>query len=565
MKNAVKFLAFFSVALTLSFAVFAAPSAVTAGDTATEPVLDVECEDEEVFLLAGEGTVASPYIISSVSDFNNYANKINKSGSLYADKYYKLSGNIDFSGAEIVPFGVSNSIPFKGTLDGDGYALLNVAVPDVQNAGVIGYMTQGVVKNLRVSYTDMTQYRDYTSLKYFGGVVGYSKVASSKMIEISNCVTEGNLMIRTKEAAYFGGMLGYFKCENGNGNVSGCVSEIDFDVVSDKSNYVAGFVAYVYSGSAKDGKFTNCISYGNIKAKTSSIDSNTAGFVAYTNKDEGGWSGWAGEEYAELLATSVNQYTNCAAYGDVYGESTNKACTGGFVGAVDGGGDTKISNCYRNSSADILAVSNNVMKNNRATAVSEENFYIEAFYSDSLQYDLEKDVYMSNNRVCLRSTAKSYGSAVMMDTKDVRLTSKPGIRFRSEIDASKKDYVYEYGVIVTRKELLGTQELTLDFEGTKAVGVAYSAENNVDKFLEADDERIVFSAVVFNIKEEYYGTELAARTYIKYVCGEETVVVYGNTVATSINNSAFAVRFGENYEYLTDAQKELLETMLPKA
>ena len=565
MKNTFKVLTLLTLALVLSFVSYALPSAVTVGDTAPEVSFEEPTVSQKIVLFEGEGTQTNPYLISSASEYNFYANEINTTGSTYADKYYQLTSNIDFAEMAIVPFGKNSTIPFKGHLDGNGYALLNVPVSDVQCSGIVGYMTQGSVKNLRVSYADMTQHKNFSELKYFGGIAGYILVASGKTVEFENCYVEGNLMLHTAGAAYAGGMFGYFKCELGNGNVNNCVADVDFDVVSDKSHYVAGMVAYTYSGSGKDCVFSNCVSYGSINAITTYIESHVSGFVAYTNKDEGGWSGWAEDETASLMAETVYQFVNCAAYGSAHGESKNKAYIGGFICFVDGGGSVKVSNCYRNSSADISGVSSAVTKNTLASATAKSNFEKQEFYESVLGMDFENIAYMSGDKVAFRSVAKSYGASVLLNKKDVRLTQKPGIRFRSEIETFKQDYALEYGVIVTRKTLLGDEELTLDFDGKKIVGVAYSTETGEDKFLERDDETIVFSAVVYNIKEENYGEEFVVRTYVKYIFEEETVVVYGNTVSSSLNSSALEVRKSDTYEYLTDSQKALLETMLPTA
>ena len=76
---------------------------------------------------------------------------------------------------------------------------------------------------------------------------------------------------------------------------------------------------------------------------------------------------------------------------------------------------------------------------------------------------------------------------------------------------------------------------------------------------------IIFTGVVYNIPEANYDVELVARAYMKFVCDGETVIVYGETTSSSINLSAQALKNSESYEYLTDNQKQILESMLPVA
>lgn len=565
MKNAIKLFALFSLAFSLSCAVFALPSAVTAGDTASEEVYDVitNVDEDGAYLLVGEGTESSPYLISSAAEFNKYSSLINQSGSSYADKHYKLSSNIDFSDSALIPFGVSESIPFKGTLDGDGYALLNVKPYDIQCSGVVGYMTQGTVKNLKVSFADMTNYKDYTNLKYFGGILGYGLVSTEKRISISGCTTEGNFMLHTAGAAYCGGIIGYFRCEEGDGAVTDCITSISFDVKSEKSHYVAGFVAYLFSGSDMECSFKNCISYGNVKAVTPYIQSNAGGFAAYVNCDAGGWSGWAGEETA-VLASDTYTFDKCISYGSVYGQSKSKAYAGGFIGYDEGEGSINLNSCYKNASAEVSAVSNKTTAiNNMAEGTAKENLDNEEFYKSVVGFDFSNGVYMSEGKIQIRETAKSNGSASILDQKDVRLSNKPGLRFRSVLDASKRDYCFEYGFIIARKDVLDGAELTFDFEGSKICGVAF--DSTTDKYVDKDDDTVTISGVVINIPEEHYGTELVARTYIKYVNDGETIILYSEPETSSLNLSAVSVKNSEGFEYLTDEQKEMLEAMLPEA
>ena len=564
MKRLLKLFAFVVMLISLSFVVFAAPVLVDVIDS-TEEIVSSEPMEVLSDNVLQDGTEAYPYLISSAVEFNKYANYVNKNNATYGSLCYKLVSNVDFRFEQLVPFG-TESAPFKGTLDGNGYALLNVTVPDKPFGGVVGYMTMGTIKNLGVEYSDSVTRKNFTNTTqkyYFGGILGRAVVASGKKINISGCRTSGNLLLHYDNTIYAGGIVGAVDSKSGNAVISDCLTGMSFDITSVKNSYLAGFAAYVQSGSNnKDCVIKNGISLGDVSLVTTGNEATVASFVSYVQKDEAGYSGWASEEEATLAAESVKQLENCVALGNVNAKAKSVVKAAVLYANKAGEGKLVVSNCYSSKEQTVTAeAASTTTPANNGTKLDGAQFESPEFYKNTLGIDLDNKWYFTDaGRLGLRTTAKSKGAAVIDLKRDVRLTSKPGVRFRSEIEAEKRNYAVEYGIIVASKENLGDNELTLDFEGNKAVGIAYGED--VDKFISKDDESIVFSAVVINIKKENYGSEIVARTYIKYVCEGETVVAYGDPMTTSLTESALAVRLDPNYEYLTDEQKALLETML---
>lgn len=561
MKNFSKLFAFVVIFAALSLVIFAAPGLVDVSDSAEEVI---SSEPMEIFSdnVLQNGTEANPYLISSAVEFNKYANYVNNSNSTYGKLCYKLTSNIDFSSVQLVPFGTTGA-PFKGTLDGNGYALLNVSIPDKVYSGVVGYMTMGNVKNLRVEYADILTRKSYSNIKYFGGILGYGVLASGKTITISGCRTSGSATMDFPGAVYAAGVVGYLDSKSGNASISDCLTDMSFDVTTEKNGYLAGFISHMSNGSTgKNCTVKNCVSLGNVSFVTTGDDATVGSFGAYTQKDEEGYSGWASEDDAYLAAENVIHFENCVSLGNVYADSQKSAKAGVFYAGKAGEGVFVMSNCYSSTEQTVEAVSSvPVISGFYGTKLAGENFRTAEFYSDTLGLDLDNKWYLTaSGSLCPRTVAKSYGAAVIDNNRDVRLGARPGIRFRSEIESEKRDYCFEYGIIVASKENLGENELTLDFEGNKAVGVAYGED--VDKFISKDDESIVFSAVVINIKEENYASEIVARTYVKYVCDGKTVVAYGTPVTTSLSASAFEVRFSESFDHLTDEEKNLIESMI---
>ncbi len=562
MKSITKILIAIFVLTVMSLTVLALPSAVTVFDTAEET--PYAAEKAGLIQLMGDGTEESPFEISSTVEFNNYSSLIKSDNANYGSKYYKLVGNIDFADAAMMPFGTS-SYPFTGTFDGNGYSLYNVSINNSECSGVIGYMNAGTVKNLSVSYKDMTSRGNFSTLKFFGGIVGNIEPASEKNVNIEGCSTDGDIVLSDSNTVYMGGVIGQVKTENGNLYVENCVSYMSFDAQTVSDSYVGGFVAYAKAGSSKDYTFKNCVSFGDIKLVSNNISSTAAGFAAYVNKDEKGWSGWASDEEAELAATSYH-FESCAALGNVYSESPSNVYIGGFIAKTDGSGTVNKSKIYRNASQTVGGSVGKVTVNTLATATSLETFKTQAFYSNTLGFDFTNIWYMSDvdDIPCLRTVAKCFGGSDVSDKKDIRLDETyPGLRFKADIEAFKRDYCFEYGFIVARKDELSNEELTFDYTGRMIKGVAY--DSDTDLFFEKDDETVVFTGVVYNIPKANYDVELVARAYMKFVCDGETVIVYGDTTSSSINLSAEALKNSESYEYMTEEQKQILETMLPTA
>ena len=120
-----------------------------------------------------------------------------------------------------------------------------------------------------------------------------------------------------------------------------------------------------------------------------------------------------------------------------------------------------------------------------------------------------------------------------------------GIRFKSEILTAVKyedaEFVIdEYGFVVSRKDFLGEDELTLDTE-VKAVGVGYDRYADVDIVFAEDDNCHVFTGVVKNIPTKQYKTDLVCKSYTKISVNGEQFVLYGEAVTGNVYDTAKAL------------------------
>ena len=141
----------------------------------------------------------------------------------YSGANYNLGNNIVLSYDSWTPIG-TNTSPFKGTLEGNGYHISNLKVNvSTANAGLFGYLSGSKVSNMRVSGNVKT------SGSYAGGIAGYNDEGST----IENCIFNGDV----KGGSYVGGIAGM---NNGdNSQIAGCYTQGN---VTATNSYAGGIV-----------------------------------------------------------------------------------------------------------------------------------------------------------------------------------------------------------------------------------------------------------------------------------------------------------------------------------
>ena len=124
----------------------------------------------------------------------------------------------------------------------------------------------------------------------------------------------------------------------------------------------------------------------------------------------------------------------------------------------------------------------------------------------------------------------------------IRIKNPMGIRFKSAILTAVKyeesEFVIEeYGFVVSRKDLLGEDDLTLDTE-VKVIGVGYNKAEDIDVVFDSNDNRHIFTGVVKNIPVKHYKTDLVCKSYTKITVNGEKFVVYGEAVTGNVYDTA---------------------------
>ncbi len=166
---------------------------------------------EERGVFAGQGTADAPYCIENAGQMWALARLVNGGDAHYAEACYRLTANIDLGTADWVPIGRTADTPFRGSFDGDGYAVTGLRADDFRRwrsterpkleytdpetmttrlpdevldrfpvGGFFGVTQGAVIDDLCVEGT-------VYSLRILGGLVGWAKDT-----QIRNCVVRAH-------------------------------------------------------------------------------------------------------------------------------------------------------------------------------------------------------------------------------------------------------------------------------------------------------------------------------------------------------------------------------------
>ena len=158
--------------------------------------------------------------VATPAAFNNI--RLNLAGN------FCLTANINLAGlSPFVPIGINSAAPFKGTLDGNGFAVFNLKIVDASlNAtGLFRYVDGGTIKNVRFLNVDISAKHDV------GAVAGWLyKVYATTPAAITNVTVNGKVT-GTSSGQSVGGVVG--NCLGGtitNSSFTGTVRASDSNV-----------------------------------------------------------------------------------------------------------------------------------------------------------------------------------------------------------------------------------------------------------------------------------------------------------------------------------------------
>lgn len=200
---------------------------------------------EELAYFAQQVNSQQPIALGSSDDPIKHNDKDSNAGG-FIYYYFALSADIDLSDYDWTPIG-NATYPFKGNFDGRGHCVNGLKVMKVETgrvvyAGLFGYASVGILRNLGVRLADAGIQANSTGGAYAGGIAGYAH-------KIFNCyvVGEGTIKASISESSsiYAGGIVGYLDTE---GSLTNCYATVNVKVEPKGWVHVGGIVGY---GSSK--------------------------------------------------------------------------------------------------------------------------------------------------------------------------------------------------------------------------------------------------------------------------------------------------------------------------
>lgn len=146
------------------------------------------------FAFRGEGTSASPYLLSTSRELRYLAATVDD-GNDYEGVYFRLENDIDLESKNWIPMGRKKGI-FKGNFDGNGHSISGLKVNTKDYAGFFGYVSGSTLENLTLLSPEVKA--DTTCC---GALVGWCEKA-----KIKDCYVRGGSCIAN---AIIGGMIGF--------------------------------------------------------------------------------------------------------------------------------------------------------------------------------------------------------------------------------------------------------------------------------------------------------------------------------------------------------------------
>lgn len=257
------------------------------------------------YYASDEKTVRTVFLIYNLSDWNAFAAVVN-GGESTVHAFQKAN----ISGVTTV-VGNSESNPFKGTYNGQGYAISNVSISGGTHVGLFGYVNDAsaVIENVVVASGSVSG-----TGQNVGAVVGTVNSGT-----VRYCANYAHVSSSYNGNARLGGIVGWLRSAGGtNNHLEYC---INYGAVNGQS-YVGGIV-----GSHGDGYVQYCQNYATITG---------------TGTTAAGIMGWS--------TAAVNNYTHNHNGGNIVaGTGSTNATKRYFISNQSGSANLDSSNTFLNT------------------------------------------------------------------------------------------------------------------------------------------------------------------------------------------------------------------------
>jgi RNase P/RNase MRP subunit p29 len=185
---------------------------------------------------------------------------------------YHLTNDIDLGDAEWTPLGnrTGNANRFRGTFDGQGYAIRNLYVLESSNqqfAGLFGRTDNATIRNvgIYIGMQGITAFSINNAEVYAGGLIGRAQGNNGW---IDNCYVTGNVTASTTRDtgnitrdAYAGGLIG-----RAQGSIQNCYATGNI-IASGRDAHAGGLIGRG-EGTRSSGGLWDCYATGNVSAST---------------------------------------------------------------------------------------------------------------------------------------------------------------------------------------------------------------------------------------------------------------------------------------------------------
>jgi hypothetical protein len=323
--------------------------------TATDANVELVCTDKisaKPTLPPGAGTDASPYLVSKVGHLLYMANELSA--------VYKLTADIDLAEEVWKPISTASANPFKGKLNGNGYAIKNISMNTMAPVsgqqdyfGLFGVIGDGaIIENVHMVGGSITITNDATHVgaAFVGGIVAYIYNNTSGDVIIRNCSSTVTIDNRALGNAYTGGIAGYPRTNTSGGNIliSNCYVNAAISATESSGEaHVGGIVGRPTVSTGTSGSITidKCFAAGTINTGTANGNARVGGIAGriYGNTTAGAQyiiisncvaalesmesGGTAHRIYASHTTNDMLTLTNNYAYADMLVKGAKESST----------------------------------------------------------------------------------------------------------------------------------------------------------------------------------------------------------------------------------------------
>jgi hypothetical protein len=313
--------------------------------------------DEGGYVFEGEGTLESPYQITSITGLTYLAEQVNMTpGNTFSGVYFKLTEHLDLGAHFWISIGSDAAHPFQGTFDGNGKSIRNLYVNNSNSegypaSGLFGYLGSGArILNLTIEGGTITGDASQ-SISYTGSLAGYvscNVMGGEDSVVIRNCHNRHVKVVGGQtEHSNTGGLIGegYAYCD-GDGHayilVENCSNNGEVTTTSSNFPYTGGILGKGRGHGYCDGTasssglliLSSCVNNGMVIGGGTFGDeavSSTGGILGYGHA--------TGDGYGSSDGSGAFTVYLCLNNGMVNGGAASSIDALSFAGGIFGYGD----------------------------------------------------------------------------------------------------------------------------------------------------------------------------------------------------------------------------------